>query len=62
MTWYSRTWVACGWRGCEAEALRNRAEELGWKLRDGQRALCPVHRDDVREPDAAERAAGEGER
>jgi hypothetical protein len=59
MSWYSRTWRACGWRGCEAEVLATRAEAAGWLIREGRTPLCPLHRGDVRELDAAERAAGE---
>lgn len=59
MSWYSRTWAACGWRGCEAEILRNRATEAGWLIREGRVPLCPVHRGDVEPLDGPQRAAGE---
>ena len=57
--WTSKPWVACAVTSCENEALRTKAEGLGWLIREGRKPLCPVHRGDVRTLDAAERAAGE---
>lgn len=61
MSWYSRTWVSCARSTCDREVLRSRAEGAGWLLREGRRALCPLHRQDTRGLDVAERAAGERE-
>lgn len=59
MSWYSRTWAACGWRGCESEVLRTRLQVAGWLVREGRAPLCPAHRGDEQTLDGPQRAAGE---
>ena len=60
MTWYSRTWSACSWRGCDREILKNRALDHGWYAKPEGGWLCPWHSPerDVTD-DVKARAAGE---
>lgn len=61
MSWYSRTWAACTWRGCEAEVLRTKAEAAGWYAKTEGGWLCPIHKPGRVGFDVHSRAAGERE-
>lgn len=62
MSWLTRTWAMCTWRGagpCEEEILRTRAEAAGWYAKPEGGWLCPKHRPDKVTWDVQSRAAGE---